>query len=332
LACFGLETKPHGNGLVMKDRHGKRAVKASAVDRSLSMKKLEAHFGPYQPPQEISNIQEQTRYQAVPLHRSPERGNLYAEYRQGIKNRKVRLEAVKEQDDAALASIREQWAEKRKEIEAMHIAKKNRRNLLSIARKHEVEAVARARLAVQPEREAVRRDIPFTSWNGFLQHKAEQGNETALAILRSKGKSVAEEKEAAPVKDWTQHGREQFLSGRADHAAKERAALELEGMSGKAKKRLLAVLRMERLVAEKGLEGFQHKVDSKGAVIFTLSGGGKIRDTGGEVLFTKDREHLAVQYAQKKWGLGIIVERNHIMRDQKREREREKEQRRGMER
>jgi hypothetical protein len=298
------------------------------------MKKLEARFGPYQPPQEMSNIQEQGRYQAAPLHRSPERGNLYAEYRQNIEDRKVRLEAAKEQDDAALAAIREQWAAKRKEIEAMHIAKKNRRNLLSIARKHEAEAVARARLAVQPEREAVRRDIPFTSWNGFLQHKAEQGNETALAILRSKGKSVAEEKEAAPKKDWSQHGREQFLSVKADHAAKERAALELEGVSGKAKKRLLAVLRMERLAAENGLDRFEHKVDRNGAVVFTLSGGGKIRDTGGEVLFSPDSERLALLYAQKKWGRSIIIEGNHIMRDQKRkpEMEREKEQRRGMDR
>jgi len=180
----------------------------------------------------------------------------------------------------------------------------------------------------------VRRDIPFTSWNGFLQHKAEQGNETALAILRSKQESVAEDKEAAPKKDWSQHGREQFFAGKADHAAKERAALELEGVSGKAKKRLLAVLRMERLVAEKGLDGFQHKVDRNGAVVFTLSDGGKIRDTGGEILFSPESERVALLYAQKKWGKGIIVEGNHIMRDQKREpeMEREKGQRRSMER
>jgi hypothetical protein len=63
LARYGLELKPHGNGLVIKGRHGKHAVKASAVDRSLSMKKLEARFGPYLPPQEMGIIQEQSRYQ-----------------------------------------------------------------------------------------------------------------------------------------------------------------------------------------------------------------------------------------------------------------------------
>ena len=337
LARFGMEIKPHGNGLVVKDRHGKQAVKASAVDRSLSMKKLEARFGPYSPAHGLEQIQAQSRYQAEPLHRASERGNLFAEYRQGIEERKARLQAVKDREDAALAAIREQWAAKRKEIEGMDIAKKNRRNLLSIARKHEAEAIARAKLEQTPEREAVRRDIPFTSWNGFLQHKAEQGSEVALAVLRSKQESVAEEREAAPVKDWSQHGREQFASTKAEYAAKERAALEREGVSGKAKKRLLAVLRMERLATEGSLAGFQHRVDRKGAVIFTLPGGGVIRDEGRELCFSARDEmarRVALAYAQKKWGRGVILEGNRIMREQKREQslDREKEQRRGMER
>jgi hypothetical protein len=47
--------------------------------------------------------------------------------------------------------------------------------------------------------------------------------------------------------------REQFIRNaalKADFAARERAALETEGISGKAKTRLLAVLRMERIAAE----------------------------------------------------------------------------------
>jgi hypothetical protein len=55
-------------------------------------------------------VQELSRYQAVPLHRSPERGELYARFRQGIEERKARLEAVKEREDAALAAVRRQVA------------------------------------------------------------------------------------------------------------------------------------------------------------------------------------------------------------------------------
>jgi len=329
LARVGLEIKPHGNGLVVKDRHGKHTVKASAVDRSLSLKKLEAHLGPYSPPQRQGEIQELSRYQAEPLHRSPERGALFAEYRNGIEERKARLQAVKDQEGVALVAIREKWAAKRKEIEEMGIAKKNRRSLLTLARKHETEAIAKARLDQAPEREAVRRDIPFTSWNGFLQHKADQGNETALAVLRSRRESVAEEKEAAPAKDWSQHGKAQFQdkSGiRAEYAEKERALFEREGIAAKGKTRLLAVLRMERLAAEGAVAGFRHKVDHKGAVIFTLPDGGKIRDTGGEVLFSPNSERLARLYAQKKWGPHLLadkgrfcVDREKTVRKQRRE-------------
>jgi len=336
LGRFGLEVKPHGNGLVMKDRHGKHTVKASAVDRYLSLKKLEARFGPYKPAQGLEQIQELSRYQAEPLHRSPERGRLFAEYRQGIEERKTRLQTVKEQEDAALAVVREKWAAKRKEIEDMGIAKKNKRNLLTLARKHEVEAIAKARLDRMPEREAVRRDIPFTSWNGFLRYKAEQGNETALAVLRSRRESVAEE--TVPAKDWSQHGREQFQSKagiRAEYAEKERTLLEREDIAARRKNRLLAVLRMERLAAEGAVTGFRHRVDHKGAVIFTLPGGGVIRDQGKEVFFSARNEaaqRIAFAYAQKKWSQGVILEGNHIMREQRRDLERKKEQRQGMDR
>jgi len=261
LRAMGMEAKPHGNGLVFKDLYGSHATKASAVNRSLSMKKLESHFGEYRPYRSLRLIQEFSRYQAVPLHRGPERGELFTRYRQGIEGRKKRLEAVKEQENTALA------------------------------RKHETEAIAKARLAMQPEREAVRRDIPFSSWSDFLRHEADQGSEIALAVLRSKGESVEPEQEAAPkkVKDWSQHGMAQFLTTRADRAFKERALLEREDISAKAEKPLQAFLRMERIAAEYKAQGVDlgditRRIDGKGVVLFTLPSGGSIRDTGKELV------------------------------------------------
>jgi hypothetical protein len=175
LVAHSMEIKPHGNGLAIKDMHSKKAthaIKASALDRSLSLKKLEARFGAFQQPQDLAHVQEQSCYTAEPLHRSPERGLLFAEYQAGIEARKTTLQAVKDREDAALAAIRGEWAAKRRELERKNIAKKNLRRLLQIARKHESEALASARLSFQEPRNAVRQDIPFTSWNGFLQHKA----------------------------------------------------------------------------------------------------------------------------------------------------------------
>lgn len=324
LAEYGMEIKPHGNGLVIKDRHSNRAahaIKASALDRSLSLKKLEARFGPYTPPQNLERIQERARYAAAPLHRSPERGQLFAEYRAGIETRKTTLQNVKEHEDAALAAIRAEWAAKRRELERKNIAKKNLRRLLQLARKHEAEALAKARLSFQEPRNAVRREVPFTSWNGFLQMKAEQGSEIALAVLRSIEQTVSPEQEAAPVKNWSQHGQEQASAGsmtRAEYAARERAVLELDGISGRGKSRLQSVLRMEQVTAD-----FRHRVDRKGTVVFTLQNGASVRDNGTDILFSAGSEsarQTALLYARKKWGKRIMLEANRIVRHQEQNR------------
>jgi len=97
---------------------------AKLTDRSLSMKKLESRLGQFQLYRSLRPIQELSRYQAVPLHRGPERGELFTRYRQGIESRKKRLEAVKERENTTLAAVRKQWADKRAEIERMEIAKK----------------------------------------------------------------------------------------------------------------------------------------------------------------------------------------------------------------
>lgn len=310
LAVYGMAIKPHGNGLVIKDRHGKHATKASALDRGLSLKKMESQFGSYQPPQNMEHIQEQARYTAAPLHRSPERGQLFAEYQAGIEARKATLQDVKEREDAALVAIRAEWVAKRKELERKNIAKKNLRRLLQLARKHEVEAMAKAKLPFQESRQAVRRDIPFTSWNTFLQHKAEQGNETALAVLRSITQTVTPDREEPHAKNWSQHGMEQ--AARAEYAARERAILEQDGVSAKGKSRLQSVLRMEQVV-----DDFRHHVDRKGTVIFTLQDGGAVRDNGRDILFSARNDsarEAALLYARKKWGKQMLLDANRIIR------------------
>lgn len=318
LTMHGMEIKKHGNGLVIKDRHSNRAAhatKASALDRSLSMKKLEARFNSFQPPQGLEQIQERTRYTAEPLHRSPDRGQLFTEYRAEIEARKEILQSVKEQEDAALAAIRAEWAAKRRELEQKNIAKKNLRQLLQMARKHEAEALAKARLPFQEPRQAVHRDIPFTSWNEFLLHKAEQGNDVALAVLRSRKEVVEPEREAAPAKDWSRHGLDQ--SARAAYAARERAILEQDGLAAKAKRRLQAVLRMEQVAFASGKINVAHRIDKTGTVIFTLPSGGAIRDSGNRLFFSvnnKEAEGLALRYARKKWGKEIHLEGNEITR------------------
>ncbi|MES9995740.1 TraI/MobA(P) family conjugative relaxase [Desulfovibrio aminophilus] len=325
LAAHGMEIKPHGNGLTIRDRHDKRAahaMKASALDRSLSRQKLVARFGPYQPPQDLDRIRELSRYTAAPLHRSPERGRLFVEYRAGIEARKTALQGVKEQENAALAAIRAEWVAKRRELERKNIAKRNLRRLLQLARKHEAEALAKTRLSFQEPRAVVRQEIPFTSWNGFLQHKSEQGDEVALAVLRS-WHEVIDPENSEVGKDWKSHGREYAGQAAATlrHAQKERAVLENEGLSAKGKRRLQAIIRMEqvliRMESSIANPAVEYRIDKTGAVIFTLPTGGTIRDTGREVRFSAndaEAETIAGHYALKKWGKAISISGNRILR------------------
>ena len=219
----------------------------------------------------------------------------------------------------------------------MSIDKRKRRGLLQLARKYEAEEFTKAKAQFQEPREAVRREVPYTSWNAFLQHKAEQGNELALAVLRSIKDAAEVEREtpSAPKKDWSQHGREQFngwnAAVRAEHATKERAVLENTSLTRKSKTALLAVLRMEQIAEEDVAEvaGFSYSIDHRGIVLFTLPGGGMIKDTGKELFFSPHDTaavEIAVQYAQKKWGKELLIEENRLCRKDT------QEQKRGMER
>jgi hypothetical protein len=62
-------------------------------------------------------------------------------------------------------------------------------------------------------------------------------------------------------------------------------------------------------------------------VVFTFTDGGKIRDTGNEILFSigSAAERLALLYARKKWGPNIITDKGRILFDRDRlERERQR--------
>ena len=331
LKAHGMSVKPHGAGLVVTDQHGKHTAKASAVDRALSAKRLQERFGEFRPYRSLRPIQELSRYQAAPLHRSPERGKLFTAFKAGIEIRKSKLEAIKEREDKAIAAIRQQWEAKRREIENMGIHKRNRRNLLAVARKHEKEAVAKAKLALLPEREAVRREIPYTSWQDFLKLEAGNGNEVALAVLRSRKEAVEPEtapesertRPTAPKKDWSRHGQDYAakITIRAEYAEKERELQERSDLSGQGKKQLQAFLRMEQITAEARAEGsdlgeIKRRIDGKGVVIFTLDSGGTIRDTGKDVFYSahdSKAEHAALRYATKKWGKRLTVEKGRIV-------------------
>ncbi len=111
------------------------------------------------------------RYDAAPLQKAPNRNRLWQEFREQYRERKD-----------SLAAIRRKWAEKRKDLENRPIARRTRVNLMKLARQYETEEIHAARM-----------DAGADNWLDFLRQKAVKGDETALAVLRSRQEEVAPE-------------------------------------------------------------------------------------------------------------------------------------------
>jgi hypothetical protein len=97
-SAYDLEIKPRGAGLVIGDRSGRLHVKASDVDRGLSIKALTELLGPYEPAgEQARGEQPQARYAR------PERtGPLYDAF-------KREREAAIAAREAAAKALRELW-------------------------------------------------------------------------------------------------------------------------------------------------------------------------------------------------------------------------------
>ena len=152
-----------------------------------------------------------------------------------------------------------------------------------------------------------------------MRREAEQGNEVALAVLRFRQKAVEPEM-LPPDRDYSE-----LAAVKAAYAEKQVEVLQNGDLAAKGKKRLLAFLRMEQVVREEKLRTPQARdekmtisVDNKGAVVFSFAGGGKIRDCGGEILFSSDLESFALLYARKKWGQNCMVDEGRIFFDRAR--------------
>ena len=318
LATHGLHIKPHGNGLAIVSSQGRHAIKASRFDRGFSKSNLEKRFGPYQAPDKrIEQLCPVTVYNANPLHRAPERGDLFAEYQAGIAQRKTALTLIKEQGTIARAALSENWAHKRQEIESMALTKRDKSNLIRKARQHESEARTRLAKNLTSRRKAIAEEVPYASWAKFLRGNAAQGNEVALAILRSRKQEVSPESEAPACKPGQRLAQGQFWRAQL---------LEIQtadSLRPTDKKELAAIARMHELAARETattseglLKNFTYHIDAKGTVIFTLPSGGLVRDAGDRVFFSahdQAAEKVAMLFAQAKWGKGVEIDGSTVL-------------------
>lgn len=119
LAPYGIELKKRGAGLVVAQVDGKGRMKASTLDRSCSLAKLESRLGPYVAPPERNKDNappKKKAYQPKPMTRHPGQNRLWRAYTQAkkpgflgrvlhIRNWKDYLLAEAHKDALALAIV-----------------------------------------------------------------------------------------------------------------------------------------------------------------------------------------------------------------------------------
>lgn len=322
-ARFGLTFSLRGNGCIFKDKHGKHAAKASSVDRQFSKAAMEKRLGPFETAPE-QTFEEKERYTAAPLQKGADRDGLYQEFQQRIEAKKIALAALAEEQKTREAQIRKIWAGHRHRAETMDgLVKKDRMDLLISASQREAAVLKKLQEEMKARREEIRKQAPFWNWADFLQGKAREGDEMALAILRSRGEEVRPEGEAEkrplnPKAEALKKMREFWKEDRR----KTRGRYDLT--SGD-KKGLLASSRMYQIISEdkllKGsseLDGFTWTVDSKGTVLFKLPSGGLIRDSGTEVSYSVSdpvSKSAARRLAKLKFGRDIRKVGNMFQRE-----------------
>ena len=162
----------------------------------------------------------------------------------------------------------------------MPMLRRHRREVMEKVRSAEKSERAALRKAMNQNREAVRMQYPFNSWSKFLQHHARQGNESALAILRSKKEKALPERPIATSLRQTPADTPQNT--------------------------LASVTKMRELFRLEGIKTQpQYSIDTKGTIIFKLPSGATIRDTGAEFHFPANDEqakYIASKLAQARWG------------------------------
>lgn len=319
LAKYGLEVKPHGNGLVLANSKGKETVKASNIDRGLSKKRLQDRFGEYTPPKKDFPAPAK-QYERKPMQpKSPKRARLYKQYQTEAKRRKESLELATKQNAADLLLVRTRYEQERQTLEKRILPRKTKVKLRQILKSTERIALEQCQLSNKERLQEARSAYPFHNWNGYLKWQAGLGDKTALEVLQSRlnEKSIIENDESLEAPKNRRNVKLEALG-------KEQQII-VSTINKKHKTGLIAITRMEQLAAQEALQldtgkgrqmfsGVQNTIDNNGIVIFKLPQGGTIRDTGKMLYFSPDEltQKAAMIYAHARFGKRIQLKDNTI--------------------
>lgn len=192
---YGLTIRPRGAGFIIQDLGSGLTVKASSIDRSFSKKRIEDKLGKYQEPKVIHTFKAQ--YQEGPVQRStPERDKLWELYKQEQEGnshaRGEHLKAINDQRRGSLRGVFADIRQRKQEAKSSAILNwRQKKRVYAALQVERLKVLEKARLMYGHSRELVDNRYPGLTWTVFLQREAENGNETAVKLLRQgKGKSI----------------------------------------------------------------------------------------------------------------------------------------------
>jgi hypothetical protein len=196
-AEHGLHLQPRGAGLTFADAtRPHRAVKASTVDRALSMGALVKACGPYQPaPERLPPAQ--SRYQPQPLHQHAKARPLYERYRQerdaALDARAQRIATWREEQRAYRKELTTWYREEKHKLthgwlESLSLDKAQRRRELAQQRAKLWERSCKAEKGGVAK---IREQHPLPVWKDWLERQAQARDRDAMRVLHSRSDHTA---------------------------------------------------------------------------------------------------------------------------------------------
>jgi hypothetical protein len=200
LAEHDLIIKPRGAGLVIGTKDGKVYIKASSVDRSLSIKVLTVKFGEYapplaqeRPPENESERQDKPKetYTRRSRDRAPESNSLWGQYQKekdsAYKARTEALNGIRKQQSEDRIKLIDSYRERRASVKGnTRLDAATKRGVYSeLSRQMKADFAKQKTDYGELRRKAVSEN-PAVTWDAWLVRQAEQGNVDALNILRNR--------------------------------------------------------------------------------------------------------------------------------------------------
>ena len=189
-ALHGLEIKPRGAGLVLATQDGNTAVKASDVDRRLSLTALTKRFGPFEPvATNATDIHAAKQYRQSPRQPHAKTANLFSEYQQtrvsAQQTRQVERNKLREEYATYKKNLTAYYARKRDAIKRSPMTTQIRRTAYKNLANERAQDAQQRKTLEAAQRSQISERNPLPVWQEWLTQRASAGNTDALAVLRT---------------------------------------------------------------------------------------------------------------------------------------------------